>query len=124
MDKMAQAEAEEFAQWAFHANLEILNQPEPMASIGAMPSDLACQFTRAELDVLAIVAIDVYQRGHCNRKVAEIADLAMVCRATAHGAIQAAKQLGLIEKRQDGGMNMITIISPEWAAWLDENKSR
>jgi hypothetical protein len=66
--------------------------------------------------VLAVVAEQCRDHGHCWLSVGKLADAAFVTNATARRALHAARRLGLIEMQGDD----IRIVSPEWQALLRE----
>lgn len=92
---------------------------------GAFPGRIAGLFPTAQQAVLAIVAYEVKAKGSCALTVQEIADRAGVCRSTVHNALAEAKTQGLIKVQArrlspvKNLANIVTIISPEWLAWLD-----
>lgn len=94
------------------------------AAAGRLPPALAARFTLAEQAVLAVVATEVTKRGACSLANGHIAALAGVCVTTVKNAMRAAHSLGLIrieERRQTAWRNLpnlVTIIAPEWLAWL------
>jgi hypothetical protein len=94
------------------------------AASGAVPSTIAAAFTTAELAVLSVIAAEVRRAGSCSWPVDRIAALAGVCRRTAQYALRRAAALGLvqIEERPRPGQkhlpSLITVVSPEWRAWL------
>ncbi len=94
------------------------------AASGAMPPQLATRFTLAEAAVLAVVAAEVRTKGSCSLTIGHLAALAGVCRKTVKNALREAEALGFvrIEERRlsawRSAPNRVTIISPEWHAWL------
>jgi hypothetical protein len=66
--------------------------------------------------VLAVVAEQCVDHGHCWLPVGKLADAAFVTNATARRALHAARKLGLIEMQGDD----IRIVSAEWQALLRE----
>src|ERR671927_188333 len=94
------------------------------ASAGRLPPALAARFTLGEHAVLALIAEECRKRGCCSLVIDQIAAQAGVGRTTVQNAIRAAKKLRLLnveESRKTPWMsnpNRITIISPEWLAWL------
>ena len=95
-----------------------------LAASGPMPPQLACHFTTGQLAALRIVSDEIRDRRRCTLYVDEIAARAGVSRRHAQGAIREAERLGLVhiqERRLTGtrnDTNVVTIISPEWLAWL------
>lgn len=94
------------------------------AASGAVPSTIAAAFTTAELSVLSAVAAEVRRAGSCSWPIDRIAALAGVCRRTAQIALRHAEKLGLVhihERPRPGQKHLpsvVTVISPEWRAWL------
>jgi hypothetical protein len=94
------------------------------AAAGRLPPTLAARFTLAEQAVLAVVASQVAKGGACALANGHIAALAGVCVSTVKNAMRAAHGLGFIrieERRQTAWRNLpnlVTIMSPEWLAWL------
>lgn len=94
------------------------------AASGALPVGLAARFTVAEQAALAVVAGEVAAHGRCDLYVGHIAGLAGVSETVVRNALRAAKKFGLvaIEIRRvtawRNESNLVTIVSPEWAAWL------
>jgi hypothetical protein len=94
------------------------------SSSGRLPPALAAKFTLGEHAALALIAEEVRKRGACTLTLGQIAAQAGVGRTTVQNAIRAAKRLGLIaieESRKTpwvSNPNRVTIISPEWLAWL------
>jgi hypothetical protein len=89
-----------------------------------MPPSLACKFTVGELAALRIVTDEVWEKGQCDRTVAEIAARAGICRSTAKNAVRAAATMGLLtvqERRREGQKNLpnvVRIVSREWQQWI------
>lgn len=94
------------------------------AASGGMPVGLAVKFTIAEQAALAVVAGEVQKHGRCDLYVGHIAALAGVSETVVRNALRAAKQFGLVavEIRRvtawRNQSNLVTIVSPEWTAWL------
>lgn len=94
------------------------------AASGAVPAAIAADFTPAELAVLSIVAAEVRRAGSCSWPLDRIAACAGVCRRTAQYALRRAAALGLlhVEERPRPGQrhlpHVVTVVSPEWRAWL------
>jgi hypothetical protein len=78
----------------------------------------------AEVAVLAVVSAKVAEQGACDITLDHIAALAGVCRTSVKNALRQAQALGFIrveERRLSAwrnAPNLITIISPEWLAWM------
>jgi hypothetical protein len=89
-----------------------------------MPPGLAEQFTVGEQAALYVVAQQVKHRGQCDLYIDQIAAFAGVGRSTTRNALREAKRLRLIqvdERRLSArynDANRVTIVSPEWRAWL------
>jgi hypothetical protein len=94
------------------------------ATSGALPSNIACNFTMAELAVLSVVAFEVREQGSCEMPIGKIAALAGVSETMVRNALRRARQMCLltIEERRVSHWrnlpNVIRIIAPEWLAWL------
>jgi hypothetical protein len=94
------------------------------ASAGRLPPALAAQFTLGEHAALALIAEECRKRGACVLTLGQIAAQAGVGRTTVQNAIRAAKKLRLLNVEESrktpwvSNPNRITIISPEWLAWL------
>ncbi len=94
------------------------------ASSGAMPPALSSRFTLAEQAVLAVLAAEVRTKGSCSLTIGHIAALAGVARTTVKSAMRQAVGLGIIrvEERRltawRNAPNRVTVMSPEWNAWL------
>jgi AraC-like DNA-binding protein len=95
-----------------------------------MPPSLACKFTVGELAALRIISDEVYQNGHCDRTLGEIAARAGISRTTAQNALRAAAGLGLLtvqERRRQGQKNLsnvVRIVSKEWLLWIQRGGDR
>ena len=74
--------------------------------------------------MLCIVAGEVKMQGICELSIDEISDRAGVGRTTVQNAMHHARLLGHVrikERPQRGAKhptNVVTIISPEWLAWI------
>ncbi len=94
------------------------------AAGGWMPPQIAARFTLAEMAVLSVVAQVSSQKTACELPLEQIAALAGVCRSTVKNALRHAQGLGFIrveERRLSAwrnAPNRVTIVSPEWSAWL------
>jgi hypothetical protein len=105
-----------------------LERRRRLSAAGMMPPGLAAQFTVGERAVLYVIASEVKRRGQCDLYIDQIAAFAGVGRTTARNALRIAKRLGLILiderrlSRRYNDANKITIISPEWRAWLAGQK--
>jgi hypothetical protein len=94
------------------------------ASSGALPPQLQCRFTLAEAAVLAVVAAEVAKKGACTLCIGLIAAVAGVSETTVRNAMRQARKLGFVrveERRVSAWRNLpnrVTILSPEWSAWL------
>lgn len=101
-----------------------LERRRAVAMSGRVPSRLAAAFTLGELATLAVVAGEVKRHGACRLHLDAIAALAGCCRTTVQNALRQAVRLGFVhvrERRRTGQKslsNVITIVSPEWKAWL------
>jgi len=91
---------------------------------GALPPQIACQFTLGEQAVLAVVAREMQRNQVCVLPVDAIAALAGVCRRKVQIAMRHAERLGLLlvrERRRPGLPslpNVVTVVSAEWLGWL------
>jgi hypothetical protein len=94
------------------------------AASGAMPPQIAANFTTGEAAVLTVIAREVQRSGRCEFYLDKIAALAGVCRSTAQNALHEARRLGLVrvtERRRRGAKsltNVVEVVSAEWRAWL------
>jgi hypothetical protein len=94
------------------------------AAAGRLPPALASRFTLGEVAVLAVIAAEVVKNSACRLALDHSAALAGVGRSTVKRALREAHGLGLIriEERRltawRNDTNVITIVSPEWSAWL------
>jgi hypothetical protein len=101
-----------------------LERRRRLSAAGRMPPALAMQFTVGERAALYVVATEVKRRGQCDLYTDQIAAFAGVGRSTARNALRLAKRLRLIEvderrlSRRYNDANRVTIVSPEWRAWL------
>ncbi|MBX9659120.1 MAG: hypothetical protein K2X00_11185 [Nitrospiraceae bacterium] len=104
---------------------ESLARRRRWAASGALPPQLAARFTQAEVAALAVVTGQVVKNGRCTLTVGHIAAVAGVCATSVRNALREARQLGLVnieERRLTGqrnASNRITIIAPEWCAWVE-----
>jgi hypothetical protein len=76
------------------------------------------KLTEGGMAALKVISGEVVRHGACTRTVDAIADLASVHPRVVKRALRTAKAEGLIEVRQGGRYNTITL-SSEWKAWLD-----
>jgi hypothetical protein len=94
------------------------------AASGAMPPNLAANFTPGEAAALAVIAREVARAGRCELYIDAIAALAGTCRSVVQSARREAERLGLIkvtERRIPGRKslsNIIEIVDQGWRAWL------
>ncbi len=94
------------------------------AASGAIPAKLAASFTQGETAVLSIIAGEVKRRGRCDLPIDAIAAMAGCSRTVVQSALRQARSIGLVhvqERPQPGRKhltNVVTIISPDWRAWL------
>src|SRR4051794_22185868 len=94
------------------------------ASSGWLPPPLAARFTLAEQAVLGVVAWASHSQGSCTLTIDHVAALAGVSGTTVRKALREARLLGLLkveERRLSAWRNLpnrVTILSPEWLAWL------
>src|SRR3954467_12777451 len=94
------------------------------ASSGWMPPPLAARFTLAEQAVLGVVAWASHSQGSCTLTIDHVAAMAGVSGTTVRKALREARLLGLLkveERRLSAWRNLpnrVTILSPEWLAWL------
>jgi NADH:ubiquinone oxidoreductase subunit len=98
------------------------------ASAMMIPPAVAARFTDGERAALYVVAQEVKLRGQCDLYIDQIAAFAGVGRSTCRNALREAKRLDMIridERRLSArynDANRITIVSPEWRAWLIHRK--
>jgi hypothetical protein len=78
------------------------------------------KFTEGGMAALKIISGEVVRHGACTRTIDAIADLASVHPRVVKRALRTAKSEGLVEVRQGGRYNTITL-SAEWKAWLDRH---
>ena len=103
---------------------ESLERRRRWAASGLRPPQLACRFTLAEAAALAVVAAEASKRGACKLTIGHIAALAGVGRSTVRNAIREAVALGLLRSEEwrlsawRSAPNTVTVVSPEWQAWL------
>jgi hypothetical protein len=101
-----------------------LERKRRVASSGALPPNIAANFTQGEIAALSVIAGEVRRCGHCAMFIDEIAALAGVCRSTVKNAIRLAANLGLLsvtQRRRRGRLsdtNIVEIIDRSWTAWL------
>ena len=94
------------------------------ASSGWLPPALAARFTLAEQAVLGVLAWASHSQGSCTLTIDHVAALAGVSGTTVRKAVREARLLGLLkveERRLSAWRNLpnrVTILSPEWLAWL------
>lgn len=94
------------------------------AASGALPPQIACQFTMGEVAALSVLAREAQRQGRCELPIDRIAAVAGVSRTTTQNAIRLARRLGLLsvtERRRRGeksDTNVVVIASQDWRAWL------
>lgn len=95
-----------------------------VAACGALPPNLAANFSMAELAALAVVAAEVRQHGKCALPLAAVGARAGCSRTSVQNALRHAARLGLvsIEERRiawnRNAPNIVRIIDASWRAWL------
>lgn len=96
----------------------------------ALPPLLRALFTPAEGAVAAVVRDQVKRRrGLCGLSHAEIAALAGVCVTIVKRAMRIMRAAGLVQvqhrrvERDRNLPNVVTIISPEWLAWIAHGRA-
>ena len=96
-----------------------------VAASGAVPPELAAQFTQGEVAVLSVVGREAARgRPVCDWPMDRIAALAGVSRTVARGALRLAERLGLLrvqERRRRAARsetNVVTITAKGWWRWL------
>ena len=96
-----------------------------VAASGAVPPELAAQFTQGEVAVLSVVGREAARgRPICDWPMDRIAALAGVSRTVARGALRLAQTLGLLrvqERRRRAARsdtNVVTITAKGWWRWL------
>jgi hypothetical protein len=109
---------------------ESIQRRRRVASSGAMPPQIAAQFTEGERAALAIVAGETRTKGYCDLPIDAIAGRAGVGRTTVQNALRVARGLRLlnVEERPRPGRknltNIISITSGEWSSWLRLGRHR
>jgi hypothetical protein len=94
------------------------------AMSGVVPARIATAFTQGELALLTVIGRQCQRGGACMLPIDALAALAGVCRTVVKNTLRAARARGLIqvkERRIPGRRsltNILTVISPEWSAWL------
>ncbi len=94
------------------------------AASGALPPQIAAEFTQAEVAALAVVARECQRRGRCELPIDAIAALAGVSRTTVQNALRHARRTGALavqERRrrsQKSLTNVVAVAAPEWQVWL------
>jgi len=94
------------------------------AASGALPPQIAAEFTQAEVAALAVVARECRRRGRCDLPIDAIAALAGVSRSVVQRALRHARHLRVasVQERRRRGQksdtNIVAVLSPEWGAWL------
>jgi hypothetical protein len=95
-----------------------------LAAALSIPAGLEEKFAKfvrpGGLAVLKIISAEVVRHGACTRTIDAIADLASVDPSVVKRALRTAKAERLIEVRQGGRYNTITL-SAEWKARLDRH---
>ena len=96
-----------------------------IAASGAVPPELAAQFTQGEVAVLSVVGREAARgRPVCDWPMDRIAALAGVSRTVARGALRLAQRLGVLrvqERRRRAARsdtNVVTITGKGWWRWL------
>ena len=96
-----------------------------VAASGAVPPELAAQFTQGEVAVLSVVGREAARgRPVCDWPMDRIAALAGVSRTVARDALRLAERLGLLrvqERRHRAARsdtNVVTITAKGWWRWL------
>ena len=102
-----------------------------VAASGAVPPELAAQFTQGEVAVLSVVGREAARgRPLCDWPMDRIAALAGVSRTVARGALRLAQALGLLrvqERRRRAtrsDTNVVTITAKDWWRWLKRMASK
>ena len=102
-----------------------------IAASGAVPPELAAQFTQGQVAVLSVVGREAARgRPACDWPMDKIAALAGVCRTVAREALRLAQNLGLVrvqERRWRGARsdtNVVTITAKGWCRWLKRVASK
>lgn len=94
------------------------------AASGALPPQIAAEFTQAEVAALAVIARECQRRGRCELPIDAVAALAGVSRTTVQNALRHARRIGVLavqERRRRGQKsltNVVAITASEWQAWL------
>jgi hypothetical protein len=94
------------------------------AASGAMPPQIAANFTVGEQSALAVIGREIQRAGRCDLFIDAVAAMAGTCRSIVQSAVRAAKARGIIkvtERRIPGRKslsNVVEIIDQGWRAWL------
>jgi hypothetical protein len=83
-----------------------------------VPPELGSKFTEGEMAVLKVIADKRGRHGACTLARDAIGDVSGTSRWTVERAVCTAAAEGLIEVRQGGRYNTITV-SATWEAWLN-----
>jgi hypothetical protein len=103
---------------------ESIKRRRQHAMSGAVPKDLAADFTQGEIAVLTVIARQWQHTKKCGLAVSAIAAIAGTCETLVHTALQKAKALGMVdvlERRLSycrSLTNIVSLISKRWAEWL------
>lgn len=103
---------------------ESLARRRRWVAAGRMPPNIAAQFTMGEGAALAVIATEVAKQGRCTLTLGHIAALAGVGKTTVRHAVRQAASIGLLKSDEwrlsafRSAPNTVTIVSPEWLAWL------
>ena len=102
-----------------------------IAASGAVPPELAAQFTQGQIAVLSVVGREAARgRPVCDWPMDKIAALAGVCRTVAREALRLAQVLGLVRVRERrrraarSDTNVVAITAKGWWRWLKRGASK
>jgi len=106
-----------------------LERRRRLAYSGPMPPQLACKYPPAQLAALEVIGDEVVARGYCDLSMGEIAARAGCSLRWAQMGLRAAEEDNghvRIQQRRVSAFrnetNIITIVSPEWLAWLKHRR--
>jgi hypothetical protein len=111
------------------ANRERLASRRRLAMCGAMPPALGCHFTCGETAALTVIIAEIKRKGSCQLYVGQIAHAASVSIRIVQQALAVAERLGILKVQRRPRYNcphlsnLITIQSPELAAWISKVSS-
>ena len=102
-----------------------------VAASGAVPPELAAQFTQGQVAVLSVVGREAARgRPVCDWPMDKVAALAGVCRTVVRDALRLAQILGLVRVQERrwrsarSDTNVVTITAKGWWRWLKRIASK